>query len=786
MLNMKKGLAIVLAAATALTFAPVANLGQAVTANATEFRNAQNKNLVVGDEMDYEVSIDNIKVGENLKIQNTNPDVIGVDVDAASYSENDITTANTDTAQSNKNSFVVEALKKGSATLTITYPQSNGVDATKTITYNVTNPSSDIQFTFAKTSESLAAVDSFGYKATNVADDYQLGVKNSAAGDTWTVDANGVSSSNTDVIAVTTNNENTTTTAKDTLLAKLQLKKAGTATLTVSATVKTAGTYSDATVGAKKKFQVTINVIANGSTFKIGDTEITANDSTPIVTAGSENIKKTIYLTATNPSASIGATLANPQVSGDKIVYTAYKEDAKDLTAVEEADKTSEITVSDNGTVTATANALNATEQYYFVKVSLAKEAGKTAWVRVITTRQDKAFTSLKVNVEGKDYEAKASYGNQGQVVDSTDKTVAVQMSTKDKTTVPFTVTSTNDYEVKSNDTSTVDVVNGQLVAKRVGVAAVTISTKPNVTYYGAATITINVTVKDQLLNTKIVADPATISLNKVTKSAKINASVVATPALAKQPTLSYQFVTKNADGTYTKANSADLDLAADGTVTYKTTAEGSAIVEVSTPATNDYTEPAKAYVTVNYSSKKIASALKVDATAVNVAAGETATVAATGTAITVKSSDDAVATASYADGKVSVVGVKKGVAVVTVTDAGNDNYEGSSAQIVVYVAGAKMTKPAKVTGVKVTNLKGGKVKVTWAKVGTNPNVKYYVKKTVNGKSAGKSVNGTKTTLTVKKGATVKVKVKAYIYDENNEKFVGSYSSTVSKKTDKK
>lgn len=46
-----------------------------------------------------------------------------------------------------------------------------------------------------------------------------------------------------------------------------------------------------------------------------------------------------------------------------------------------------------------------------------------------------------------------------------------------------------------------------------------------------------------------------------------------------------------------------------------------------------------------------------------------------------------------------------------------------------------------------------------------NPNVKYYVKKTVNGKSAGKSVNGTKTTLTVKKGATVKVKVKAYIYD---------------------
>ncbi len=104
---------------------------------------------------------------------------------------------------------------------------------------------------------------------------------------------------------------------------------------------------------------------------------------------------------------------------------------------------------------------------------------------------------------------------------------------------------------------------------------------------------------------------------------------------------------------------------------------------------------------------------------------------------------------------------------------------------VTVIVSSADVQKPAKVTGVKVTNKKGGYVTVTWKKQ-NQKNIKYYVKKTVGKKSSGKSVNGGKTTLVVKKGATVKVKVKAYVYDATGKKLVGAYSTTVTKKTDKK
>lgn len=95
-------------------------------------------------------------------------------------------------------------------------------------------------------------------------------------------------------------------------------------------------------------------------------------------------------------------------------------------------------------------------------------------------------------------------------------------------------------------------------------------------------------------------------------------------------------------------------------------------------------------------------------------------------------------------------------------------------------------TKPEKVTGVKLGNKKGAKVVVKFAKVGTNNNMKYYVQKKIGKKTAGKSVASTRTILSVKKGATVKVRVKAYYYDSEGNKHVGAYSKWVTKKTDKK
>ncbi len=93
---------------------------------------------------------------------------------------------------------------------------------------------------------------------------------------------------------------------------------------------------------------------------------------------------------------------------------------------------------------------------------------------------------------------------------------------------------------------------------------------------------------------------------------------------------------------------------------------------------------------------------------------------------------------------------------------------------------------PGQVKSVKVKNAKGAKVTVTFAKENTNKNMKYYVQKKIGKKTSGKSVASTKASLSVKKGATVKVRVKAYYYDANGVKHVGKYSKWVTKKTDKK
>lgn len=48
--------------------------------------------------------------------------------------------------------------------------------------------------------------------------------------------------------------------------------------------------------------------------------------------------------------------------------------------------------------------------------------------------------------------------------------------------------------------------------------------------------------------------------------------------------------------------------------------------------------------------------------------------------------------------------------------------------------------------------------------------MKYYVQKKIGKKTAGKSVTSTKASLSVKKGKTIKVRVKAYHYDANGVK----------------
>ena len=126
----------------------------------------------------------------------------------------------------------------------------------------------------------------------------------------------------------------------------------------------------------------------------------------------------------------------------------------------------------------------------------------------------------------------------------------------------------------------------------------------------------------------------------------------------------------------------------------------------------------------------------------------------------------------------------KEGNAKITVEAAGDgETVAPAQKQIIVTYT---VKTPAKVSGLKIKNKKGAAVTVTFKKDSTDKNMKYYVQKKIGSKTSGKSVASTKTTLSVKKGATVKVRVKAYYYDASGKKHVGKYSAWKTLKTDKK
>ncbi len=91
----------------------------------------------------------------------------------------------------------------------------------------------------------------------------------------------------------------------------------------------------------------------------------------------------------------------------------------------------------------------------------------------------------------------------------------------------------------------------------------------------------------------------------------------------------------------------------------------------------------------------------------------------------------------------------------------------------------------SKVTGLKVANKKGAAVSVSWKSQGANVLYRVY-KKVGSGKWVAKNVAGTKTSLKVKKGAKVTVKVKAYKKTDAGKTVWGPKATQVTKKTDKK
>jgi len=784
MLKLKKGLALVLAAATVFTFAPVAGLGNQVTAEAANPNYGDN---TVGDftlsGVGAKATFDapQFSYEDTASYRITVGDQSIIDV----YSTNHNTTAtssavNVDTDQ--RDSFTVVAKGVGKTTLTLTYTVNGAQKYSKTVNVTV-NPES--LWGSVKPNTLVSGFNGNGSK------DNPYVVKVSATKDTFeftgsnstTYSSNtlkSVKSADPSVIDIAdyTGTDIQKTVGNNTA-AIATYKKSGTTTLHI--TYDAVNNSNGQTVHGES--DIYVKVIANKSTLKVDSTEINTTALSSAVPV------KTIALSQANPTATIGATLSDPQQSTEKVKYIGvYAYGTSEPAAVHstEADyKNGDLKISDDK-VTATATALSGVEKYYDIAISnnLGSTNEKVSVVRVIASKDGANFSTVTAQVNGGEtWKAQAKYAAKGTVEDD-NQTKAYTLSTKDRTSVPFIATvngAAAGANVKSADTSIVSIENGQLVTHgKTGFTTVTVSASADPTHYGNASIDIRITVTDKYVDNKIEAED--LYLNKLNKTGKIKASI------NPDRPLTFRIVSLQSNNTYVTATDDNIDLnTSTGEVTYKTTAAGSALVEISAGTTNNADAPANAYVHVYYNYNKLATKLNVGTKSLNLNVGETGTVVASGSAVSFVSNAADVATVDAKTGVVTAV--KAGVATITVTDAGDENYQGGSKDVTVYVYGASAktyTDPAKVAGVKVSNKKGAKVSVSWTKDTTDQNIKYYVQKKIGKKTSGKSVGSNKTILSVKKGATVKVRVKAYYWDANGEKHVGKYSAWKTFKSDKK
>ncbi|MCH3955354.1 MAG: Ig-like domain-containing protein [Eubacterium sp.] len=379
-----------------------------------------------------------------------------------------------------------------------------------------------------------------------------------------------------------------------------------------------------------------------------------------------------------------------------------------------------------------------------------------------------------------------------------------------------YTVTANTGVSYRSEDDSIATADATGITAKKVGTTAIHITTQESSTTYGSVEAVIYVTVIDKPAAT--LSAPSDITVYGYDNPVKIGA----TGTGIKANSIQYDFVfwnpyiqeymsadeVNNWTSRHTNYVSWGQNIIAEGAKTpFKLSSTGDTItaepytgidqkanttwnayLRVKTVADDDHDSatPAPVFVKIHF---------QKDGTA----------------GITDTSKDGVLDTYTLAAGKSKKLNVKataaSGAAVAATFESENADIATVDANGVVKAVAAGTTrvkvtagtvtgyyvinvKPNAVAGVKVANVKGAKVKVSW-KAAKGSNVKYYVYKTVWNKKgvkvskAGKTVSSTSTTLKVAKGYTVQVKVKAYV-DTDETRLVGAYSATVAKTTDRK
>ena len=362
------------------------------------------------------------------------------------------------------------------------------------------------------------------------------------------------------------------------------------------------------------------------------------------------------------------------------------------------------------------------------------------------------------------------------------------------------------DLEFKSDDNSIATVDKDGIHAKAVGETDVHISTKPTMTAYGVVSVDIHVKVVN-IPKAKLTA-PSDLTVRGY--GVENSTAIGATGTNIQKNSIEYDFVWWDAinqkyesfrtdrttsaflnkqNAGYIPLNPFKLSDKQDSVYVESYTGDNrdsydwNAYLKVVAKGADGYDAPDPVYVKLHFDN----TPFELDSDNQELHIGESVQITAkkaeavSGAAFSYKSYNPAVATVSD---KGVITAVSEGSTTVDVTYGGVT--KSVKVKVKAYENGQGSTSaPEKVTGVTVSNKKGAKVSVNWTS--QNGNVLYRVyKKVGSGKWIAKNVTSNKTTLSVKKGAKVTVKVKAFVKGADGKTVWGPKATSKSLKTDRK
>lgn len=200
-------------------------------------------------------------------------------------------------------------------------------------------------------------------------------------------------------------------------------------------------------------------------------------------------------------------------------------------------------------------------------------------------------------------------------------------------------------------------------------------------------------------------------------------------------------------------------------------------------------TRPTTHSATVTVLNDTVVNTIVADTTPLNLSVDQQATVAVATTqkkAFTVEASNDNV-TAAVSGSSIVVTGKKAGTSVVTIKSEGAKDVKIGATVAAPNTNNDVTVVPAKVSKIKLYNVKGAKLKINYSKIKGVAGYKVVYKYKKNGKLVRKTyvtTAGSKT-VSVPKKTSVKVWVRAYNLNSKNQRVNGAYK-TATKKTDNK